>query len=77
LCSKAGREAGLSPRISGFLGKRPTMTPADALEWLDGLVKPESIAMSAAFNAATRVPVDAEVASPGNRRIGSQGKQSF
>jgi len=32
---------------------------------------------TAAFNAATRVPVDAEVASPGNRRIGSQGKQSF
>jgi hypothetical protein len=41
LTSRAGREAGLSPKVTGWIGKRPVYAPADVLTWLDSLVTPE------------------------------------
>jgi hypothetical protein len=34
LTSRAGREAGRGPKISGWLGKRPVYAPADVISWL-------------------------------------------
>jgi hypothetical protein len=52
LTSRAGREAGLGPKVAGYIGKRPVYEPQDALDWLDSLVTPEPRATESAHKPA-------------------------
>jgi hypothetical protein len=58
--SRAGREAGLGPKVAGFIGKRPVYTPEDAIKWLDSLVTPEPRATGITLVTAAPAPTAAE-----------------